>query len=212
VKPVFAIAAIVVVLGLVFFRVASESGLNQLERSRTAVRQARSWTVETNSQEYTANFATFASRVKINCPNDYEIETKSQTYDGIINEHSAIRTQGNYYEANNGSKWQKGALSQAAAPETECGKGPSLANGTVFSNIEELQHRGKIVRGERKTVEGVPCQEWDVDFGNEWPQMAPYTVCIDPKTDLPRRVTYTETKTTFNLTGWNMTKVVPPVL
>jgi hypothetical protein len=204
--------AILVVLTLLFFRMWSESGLDQLERSRNAVRQARSWTVETNSQEYTGNFASYASRIKVNCPNDFEIMTKSQTYDGIIKEHSAITTHGNYYEANDGGPWQKTTLNQSSQPQIECGKGPTLANGTVFSNIEELQHRGKIVRGVRQTVDGVPCQDWNVDFGNEWPQMAPYTVCIDPKTDLPRRVTFTETKSTFTLTGWNLTAVVPPAL
>ena len=204
--------AIFVVVALVFFRVRSESGLHQLERSRNAVRQAKSWRVETHSQEYSGNFASYATSVKINCPNDYEIVTKSQTYDGIIKEHSAIATHGDYYEANDGGPWQKMHLTQGPQPEIECGRGPTLANGTVFSNIEELQQRGKIVRGEWHTVEGVPCQDWNVDFGYEWPPMAPYTACIDPKTDLPRRVTFTQTMTTFTLTGWNMTTVVPPAM
>jgi hypothetical protein len=212
VKLAFAIAAILGILILVFFRTRSESGLDQLERSRSAVRQAKSWTVETSSQEYTDNFISYTTTIKVNCPNDYAIATKSQTYDGIIKEHLAMTAHGTYYEANDGGKWQKTAFPQASQPQIECGKGPTLANGTVFSNIEELQHRGKVVRGERQTVEGVPCQEWNVDFGNEWPQMAPYSVCIDLKTDLPRRVTFPMPRTTFTLTGWNLTTVVPPVL
>jgi hypothetical protein len=39
-----------------------------------------------------------------------------------------------------------------------------------------------------------------------------YTVCIDPKTDLPLRVIYTDTGATTLLTDWNATTVVPPVL
>jgi hypothetical protein len=212
VKLVFAIAAIVVVVALVFFRMSSESGLDQLQRSRAAVRQARSWTVETSSQEYTASFAMYESSSKVNCPNDRETVNKSQTYDGIIKEHWAISAHGDYYEKNDGSQWQKIHLPEVPQPQIECGKGPTLANGTVFSNIEDLQHRGKVVRGERQTVAGVPCQEWNVDFGNEWPQMMPYSVCIDLKTDLPRRVTFTGSQTTFTLTGWNQTTIDPPAL
>jgi hypothetical protein len=89
-----------------------------------------------------------------------------------------------------------------------------LVQTTVVNDILELPRRkaGSIVKGQHQTIAGVRCQEWQVEYGNEWPQSAPYTVCIDLKTHLPRRITFTESGVTNDFTGWNSTTVDPPAL
>jgi hypothetical protein len=71
---------------------------------------------------------------------------------------------------------------------------------------------GKIVKGQLQTINGRACQEWSIDYGNEWPQTAPYTVCIDRKTHLPRRITFGYPSAAHDFTGWNNTTVDPPSL
>jgi hypothetical protein len=142
--------------GDALFRVHSESDLMELQRCRVALGQAKSWTVQVVSRPVSANFATLTNRTKVSCPDDYEVSFRSRTPDDVIAEQSTIHTQGVTYVENVQGTWEKSTTATDPPTLKECGKGP-----------------------------GVGCQEWHVEYGNEWPQVAPYTICIDPKTHLP---------------------------
>jgi hypothetical protein len=214
VKPLLTISTVVLLLAMLFFRVHSESGLTELQRCRIAVGQAKSWTVQVVSQPASPNFATLKNRTKVSCPDDYEVSYRSWRPDDVIAEQSTIHARGVTYVENVEGTWEKSANASDPPTLKECGKGPALVQSTVVTAIYELPRRkaGSIVKGQRQTIDGVGCQEWHVEYGNEWPQVAPYTICIDPKTHLPRRITFTESGATNDFTGWNSTTVEPPAL
>jgi hypothetical protein len=213
VKIVIAISAAILVLVLVFFRLESEAGPIALERCKVAVSQAKSWTVE-STQQYSTSLVTATTRNKISCPDDYEYAYRSRTTDNVIREQSTIHTNGVTYIENADGTWAKSATVGDSPALKECGKGPGLVQATVVNAIYELPRRkaGSIVKGELQTIDGAKCQEWHVEYGNEWPQTAPYTVCIDRKTRLPRRITFTESGVTEEFTRWNSTTIEPPAL
>jgi hypothetical protein len=207
-------AVIIVVLTLVFVRLQSETGPTALERCRAAAGQAKSWTIESISQPQSPNFVTITNRTRISCPDDYEYFNRSRTPDNVIKEQSTVHTNGETYVENVDGSWAKSTDAGDSPGLKECGKGPALIQSTVVNAIFELPRRkaGSIVKGQRQTVNGAKCQEWHVEYGNEWPQTAPYTVCIDLKTHLPLRITFTESGVTNEFTGWNVTKIEPPAL
>ena len=211
VKTFLALSAVIVLLGLLFFRFHSESGMKELERCQIAVRQAKSWTVETTAQ-YGSNGATTTTRNKVSCPDDYEYFSRSRGQDEVVREQYTIHTHGVTYVETVDGKWEQGATTGNSQVPLECGKGPALVQMTVSTAILELPRRraGKIVKGELQTVQGISCQEWSVDFGNEWPQVSAFTVCIVPETHLPRRISFEYPNTAHEFTGWNITTVLPP--
>ena len=213
-KTLLALSAVILVLALLFFRIHSESGLRELARCQCAVRQAKSWTAESIFQPESPNFVTFTNRNKVSCPGDYEYLYRSRTHDDVITEQSTIHTQGVSYVESADGKWDKNVTAGNPQIPLECGKGPVLVQQTVFNAIIELPRRraGKIVENQLRTIDGVLCRGWSLDFGNEWPQMPPYTICIDPETHLPRRLTFDYPGATHDFTGWNSTTVEPPPL
>jgi len=214
VKSLLVISAVILVLTLLFFRLHSESGLMELKRAEDAMRQAKSWTTESISQPESPNFTTFTNRTRVSCPDDYEYLNRSRTHDDVITEQSTIRTHGVTYVETVDGKWGKSATAGDPQMTLGCGKGPVPVQGMVFNAVIELPRRraGKMTGGQLRTIDRLPCREWHLDFGNEWPQMQPFTICIDPKTHLPRRFTFDYPGATIDFTGWNSTTVEPPQL
>jgi hypothetical protein len=214
VKTFLVIAAGILVLALFFFRFQSESGPMALAGCKTAVGQAKSWTMESVSQPDSSNNTTFKNRIEVNCPADYKSVFKSRTPDNVIREQATVYAGGVTYVENLDGNWSKAPSASDSPALKECGKGPLLVQQTVFNAIIELPRRraGKMEKGEVQSINGESCQEWSVDYGNEWPQMAPYTICIDRKTHLPRRITYSQSGATNDFSGWNSTTVEPPEL
>jgi hypothetical protein len=214
VKTVLAIAAVILLLVLLFFRFQSESGPMALARCKAAVGQAKSWTIESFSQPGNSNNTTFKNRIAVTCPADYKSVFISRTPDNVIREQSTVYTSGATYVENLEGNWTKSPSAGDSPAPRECGNGPVLVQNTVFNAIIELPRRraGTMVKGEIQSINGGSCQDWSIDYGNEWPQMAPYTVCLDLKTHLPRRITYSESGVANDFSGWNSTTVQPPAL
>ena len=212
-KSLLAISAVILALALLFFRFHSESGLMELARCKTAAGQAKSWTVE-RTELYRPALVTGTTRNKVSCPDDYEYLYRTRTLDDVISEQSTIHSHGVTYVETVDGKWEQNAAAGNPDMHLECGKGPALVQSTVANAILEVPRRkaGSIVKGQRQTIDGVGCQEWHVEYGNEWPQTAPYTVCIDLKTHLPRRIIFTESGAMNDFTAWNGTKIEPPAL
>ena len=208
-KLVVAILAVILIAALVYFRTDMETGPMALARCKTAVSQAKSWTVETSSV-YNQTLASAITRNKISCPDDYEYFYKTRTTDNVIREQSTIRASGETYIDTDGT-WAKSPTTGESTAAKECGKGPLLVQQTVFNAIDELPRRraGKMTKGERQTINGESCQDWSVDYGNEWPQTPAYTICISRKTHLPVRITY-ESGSTNDFSAWNNTTITAP--
>jgi hypothetical protein len=214
VKPVLAISAVILVLAMVLFRLHKESGLMELERCQNAVRQAKSWTVESISRPESPTFVTFTTRNRVSCPEDSEYLYRTRTHDDVITEQSTVQTHGATYVETVDGTWHQIAAPLNPEISAECGKGPAVVQQTVFNAVLEVPRRraGKVVEGRLQTIEGAKCQEWNVDYGNEWPQTAPFAVCIDTKTHLPRRIAFGYPSAEHTFTGWNSTIVDPPAL
>jgi hypothetical protein len=214
VKPALALSAAILVVALLFFRLHSESGLMELERCKTAVGQAKSWSTERISEPESPDFVTLTTRTKVSCPDDYEYFYRRRTHDDVITEQTTIRTHGVTYVETVDGKWNQSANAGSPQISMECGKGPLLVQQTVFNAIIEVPRRreGKIVEGQLQTIDGIRCRDWSVDLGNEWPQMPAFTICVDPRTHLPWRLTFTESGATDDFAGWNRTTVDAPPL
>jgi hypothetical protein len=214
VKTLLAIAVVILVLVLIFFRMESESGPMALARCKTAVSQVKSWTVETFSQPDNSNGTVLKYRTEVSCPADYKSVSSSRTPDNVIKEQATVYANGSTYVENPDGNWSKMQSASESPALKECGRGPMLVQQTVFNAIIELPRRkaGIMEKSELRSINGESCQEWSIDYGNEWPQMAPYTICIDRKTHLPRRITYTLSGATNDFTSWNTTTVEPPTL
>jgi hypothetical protein len=217
VKTFLALSAVILLLALIFFRLQSESGPMEMERCRTAVQQAKSWTVESTSHSESPNNSTYTTttRTKVSCPDDFEYFWRNRTPDDVIIGQSTIHTHGASYVVNVDGKWDQNAPAGNFDIPKECGKGPALVQQTLTNAIFELPRRraGKMVKGKLRTIDGVTCREWSLEFGNEWPQVQSYTICIDRKTHLPRRLTFEGYGGgTYDFTGWNTTTVAPPPL
>lgn len=213
-KSLFVILAVLLLAVMLFFRLHTESGMMELQRCRAAVSQAKSWTAESISEPVSPNFVTTTNRTKVSCPDDYEYFFRSRTTDDVITEQSTIRANGMTYVESRDGKWETVANSMDPQIHSECGKGPALLQQTVLVAIIELPRRkaGKISEGQLQTIDGASCRDWSLEFGNEWPQIYPFTVCIDPKTHLPRRITFVNPGGTNEFKDWNSTVVQAPTL
>ena len=212
VKTLLALSAVILLLVLLsLFRFQLESNMKELERCKLAAGQATSWTVETTAR-YGLNGATSISRNKVSCPDDYEYFSRGRGQDEVVREQYTIHTHGVTYVQTPDGKWEQNTISGNSQIALECGKGPALVQATVATAILELPRRraGKLVKGELQTVQGISCREWSVDFGNEWPQVSAFTVCIVPETHLPRRISFEYPNAAHEITGWNITTVPPP--
>ena len=213
-KKIFAICIVAFVIGLAVFRVQKESGMTALQRCKAAMAEAKSWTAESISEPVAPSYSTQTVRARVSCPNDYESFYNTRTSDNVIHESSVIHANGKSYLETDGGTWHEDPTAHNDNLPKECGKGPLSLQHTVLLAIIEIPRRqaGKIEKGQLVTIDDVKCQEWHVDFGNEWPQMPEHTVCIDTKTHLPRRLTFPNTTATDEFTGWNKTVIEPPAL
>jgi hypothetical protein len=214
VKTLLSILSVILLLALLFFRLHSESGLMELENCRTAVTKAKSWTIETTTQPESPNLVTLTTRNKVSCPDDYADLYRTRTPDDVMTEQSTVHANGVTYVENADGKWEKSETAGDPQIPKQCGKGPSIVQSTVVNAIFELPRRraASLIKGKLQTVGGLQCQDWSVDYGNEWPQFPSYTVCIDTRTHLPRRITFAYPSTTHEFSGWNSTTVQPPAL
>jgi hypothetical protein len=204
--------AILIVLGLLvaaivaYWRWTPELGVAELQRSQNAVLQATSWRFD--STEESGGIET-ARTEEVTCPGDKRESTQYHSQDGHSGNSTTITYHGEYYSRENDSPWQKTTPPDGASPNSVCGADSHL-NVSVIYNIGELKLRGKLTKKNLEEIDGVKCQRWDADFGNHWPHVDNYSVCIAPDTHFPRQISFSYPNKTILFSGWNSTVVQPP--
>jgi hypothetical protein len=189
-----------------YWRWTPELGVAELQRSQNAVLQATSWRFD--STEESGGTET-ARTEEVTCPGDKSESTQYHGQDGHSGNSTTITYHGECYSRENDDPWQKTTPPDGASPKSACGADSHL-NVSVIYNIGELTLRGKLTKKNLEEIDGVKCQRWDADFGNHWPQVDNYSVCIAPDTHFPRQIRFSYPNKTITFSGWNSTVVQPP--
>jgi hypothetical protein len=191
-----------------YWRWTPELGVAELQRSQSAVLQAKSWRADS-----TENFGGIESArtVEVTCPGNKRESSQYHSQDGRSGSSTIITYQGEIFSKMNDGPWERSAPPESAALIDACGADAPI-NISVLYRIGELKLRGKLTKKDQGEIDGVKCQWWDADFGYQWPQVPNYTVCIAPDTHLPRQVNFTIPGNTIRFSGWNSTVVQPPDL
>jgi hypothetical protein len=207
-NAIFIVLALLVGGIVAYWRWTPELGVAELQRSQDAVAQAKSWRVDSNQN---SGGIESARTEEVTCPGNKRESTQYHSDDGHSGSSTTIAYQGEIFTRTNDDPWQKTTLPDGASPINVC-DADSRINISVIYRIGELKLRGKLTKKDRGVIDGVKCQWWDADFGNQWPQVPNYSVCIAPDTHLPRQINFTNPGNTIRFSGWNSTVVQPPDL
>jgi hypothetical protein len=200
--------ALLVAAIVAYWRWTPELGVAELQRSQNAVLQAKSWRFD--STEDSGGIET-ARTVEVTCPGNKRESRQYHSQDGHSGSSTTILYQGEIFTRSNDDPWEKTTPPDGTASNNVCSADSHL-NVSVIYNIGELKLRGKLTKKDRREIDGVKCQWWDADFGNQWPQVPNYSVCIALDTHLPRQVNFTNPGNTIRFSGWDSTVVQPPDL
>ena len=207
-NAILIVLALFVAAIIAYWRWSPKLGVAELQRSQDAVLQATSWRFDSinNSGEGEA-----VRTVEVTCPGDKREFTEFHGRDGQTRSSTSLTYHGEFFSRENTGPWKKDAPPEGAVSLNVCSAEMRLNVSTTY-NIGELKLRGKITKKDRGVIDGVKCQWWDADFGNQWPQVPNYSVCIAPDTHLPRQINFTNPGNRITFSGWNSTVVQPPDL
>jgi hypothetical protein len=207
-NAILIVLAILVAAIVAYWRWTPELGVAELQRSQNVVLQATSWRLDSTAQ---SGGIETARTEEVTCPGDKRESTQYHSQDGRSGSSNTVIYQGEIFTRTNDDPWQKTTPPDGAALNNVCGVNSHLSVSAIY-NIGELKLRGKLTKKDRREIDGVKCQWWDVDFGNQWPQVPNYSVCIAPDTYLPRQISFVNPGNTIRFSGWNSTVVQPPDL
>ncbi len=178
-------------------------GVLELQRSREAVRAAKSWQSGVTVQMPTGQ-RHIVSLEKVECAGRDDRITIS--YDPPGNDHE-LWFDGGYYKKEITGAWSSGAVKMPA----NCGHGPSLVwDGILYDDLDAAASGGGVRPGQPAQSNTPPCTWWEVApaKGAE----AHYAVCVSETEHLPRIVRSHENNLTYvyTLTDWNATSVTLP--
>jgi hypothetical protein len=90
--------------------------------------------------------------------------------------------------------------SMGAPPKYYCDKIAAGTDSGIMPRIATMLKKGIIQKGEKKTVNGVRCREWDVASRNGLPNIEHATVCIGLDDHLPYELTldWARSRTTYS--------------
>ena len=181
-------------------------GLLELQRSREAVRAARSWQYGTTVQLPTGPWVVLLL-TSVECPG--RIDRAVMMHDAQNSSVHEISFDGTYYSQSGGSAWSS---KPAPSPKAvNCGQGPSLVwDGILYDDLDAIQRTGEIRRGATAKADDVSCVWWEVAPSRGAPPH--YSVCVGEGDHLPRIVRSRERDTNYvySFTRWNTTTVSLP--
>jgi len=181
-------------------------GLLELQRSREAVRAARSWQYGTTVQLPTGQWVVLLL-TSVECP--ARIDRAIMMHDAQNSSVHEISFDGTYYSQSGGGAWSS---KPAPSPKViNCGQGPSLVwDGMLYDDLDAVGRTGEIRRGASARADDVSCVWWEVAPSRG---AAPhYSVCVGEGDHLPHiaRSRERDTNYVYSFTGWNTTTVSLP--
>lgn len=112
-----------------------------------------------------------------------------------------MRTSNLWYTRQSDGTWkQTGFSHQGGSPKWYCDKLAAGTDSDILPRIATMLKKGIIQKGEKKTVNGVRCLEWNVASRNGTAALEHGTVCIGLDDHLPYElsVDWTHTHATFS--------------
>ena len=110
---------------------------------------------------------------------------------------------------NAGGRMMKMPSRSNAAPGCPGAEGTAGVGGHSFQDVEDFtkyKDRSKVTKGGISTVEGTPCQEWDVVSTDPGGKTSNFQYCIGVPDSLPRRIRSTSPQGNFEITYWDWNK------
>jgi hypothetical protein len=109
-----------------------------------------------------------------------------------------------WYTHQSDGRWAKTGFSyQGGSPMLYCAKIAEGSDSGILPNIATMLKRGIIQKGEKKTVNGVQCREWDVALKGPLANLEHDTVCIGIEDHLPYEVTVDWQKSRASFSDYN---------
>jgi len=182
-------------------------GLLELERSRDAVRGARSWQNDVSVLTPPRQWS-IVRLEKVECP--ARLDRTSVTHGEQPGSGHEIWFDGLYYKMGAGGGWTAADVPLPA----NCGHGPGIVeDGNLYDDLDAVAREGEVRPGlpEPTHENAPPCTWWDVAATKGDPPH--YSVCLDEADHLPRTVRLHERNLTYvyTLTNWNNISVkLPP--
>jgi hypothetical protein len=197
-------------LGLVLASCVSCSkpsvGVLELQRSRLALRAAKSWQSGVSVQA--ASHWSLVLLEKVECPARHDrLSIIGGAQPGSLHE---LWFDGVYYKMEASGAW---TAADVKFP-MNCGAGPSLVwDGILFDDLDAVASDGEVRPGQSQQSgqsNADTCVWWDVAPAKG--AQPHYSVCVDPTDHLPRTVRSNEHDQVYvyTFTNWNATSVTLP--
>ena len=200
-----------IIVGLVHRYTGPDPGIAELQRSRAALRDARSW--HSHAIQKTAAGTLFREETKdISCPDDYKLETfvpDGQRMTGFppFYRSTTIHTSGMTYLRLDDASWMSNAP-MSYAISLDCTGSPNVNGSKLFYDLDIVIAQGEVKSGERRHVGDDLCRDYSVSWAHD---LTPrYIVCINEDDHLPRLVDLRSAQWTYEFSAWNSTTVTAP--
>ena len=200
------LAALVVILGAVFYVTGMNKGEKEFQKTLDAMKQVKSFRAA-----YIADpMATEHSEAlwEVDCNRgilrhvDHRVE--SSTNPPTEWNRDELMAAGKKYERKDGGDWSPDGY----APENYSAKYycVNLAQGTdtrVLPDVATIIHRAILDEGDKKTINGVRCREWKLTMRAPRAELAHATVCIGLEDHLPYEVTTDYNRARYEYSDYN---------
>lgn len=181
-------------------------GVLELQRSRLAVRAAKSWQSGVSVQASSSWSPVLLEKVE--CPARHDrISITHAPQSGSLHE---LWFDGVYYKMEPGGFW----IAADIKLPMNCGAGPSLVwDGILYDDLDAVASDGEIRPGQPQQAaqsDTASCTWWEVASAKG--SQPHYSVCVDPTDHLPRTAHSYEHKLVYvyTFTNWNTTSVTLP--
>jgi hypothetical protein len=184
--------------GLIIYWLMPDSGASELKKMNAAMRNARSWRVQTVVAEPTKNVE---SLTEVYCPSRVRSVSKAMYAEGgkQIEDYSEnIWIEGTNY-GKKGSRW---VISQETRSRTaSCALGPR-ASDTLLQYLDAVLITGKVRKGDTRAVSGELCRDWTASVPAPAGWRDEFIVCIGDD-HLPREVFTPDRRMVEKYSDWN---------
>jgi len=185
------LAVALLIVGFVFSFLMPGSGEREFQKTLDAMKQVHSFRAV-----YLANPGTQMNDLlwEVDCNREI-VHQQAHYVDTSTNPpgemtHEELRVGHLWYTRQNDGQWKQTGFSyQGGSPKWYCGKIAEGSDSSILPNIAKMIKRGIIEKGDKKTINGVPCRVWSVASRNGTANLEHATLCIGVEDHLPYEMT-----------------------